>query len=66
MASQDPTPPDTECRPCRGTGRVISGLGGTPSEVTCPWCDGTGQFQPEANAQETGIRLRGGEPPQQA
>jgi hypothetical protein len=27
---------------CRGTGRVISNLGGTPSEVACPWCDGTG------------------------
>ena len=31
-----------ECMPCRGTGKVISNLGGTPSDVTCPWCDGTG------------------------
>jgi hypothetical protein len=27
---------------CRGTGRVISNLGGTPSTVTCPWCAGGG------------------------
>ena len=31
-----------ECMPCRGTGQVISNLGGTPSTVTCPWCDGGG------------------------
>jgi hypothetical protein len=37
---------------------VISGLGGEPREVTCPWCRGTGEFQPEANAQETGAQLR--------
>jgi hypothetical protein len=28
--------------PCRGTGKVISNLGGAPSSVTCPWCDGSG------------------------
>jgi hypothetical protein len=28
--------------PCRGTGTLISNLGGTPSTVTCPWCDGAG------------------------
>lgn len=62
VAPEDPTP-DTQCRPCRGTGRLISGLGGTPNEVTCPWCDGSGEFQGfESNAQQTGIRLRGDEP----
>ena len=30
------------CAPCRGTGRVVSGLGGTPTTVDCPWCEGTG------------------------
>ena len=39
------------CTPCRGTGTVISGLGGTPTPVTCPWCDGSGQFQREHDAQ---------------
>jgi hypothetical protein len=28
--------------PCRGSGQVISNLGGTPSKVTCPWCGGGG------------------------
>jgi hypothetical protein len=28
--------------PCRGTGHVISNLGGKPQEVTCPWCQGDG------------------------
>ena len=28
--------------PCRGTGRVISKLGGETSVVACPWCDGSG------------------------
>ncbi len=28
--------------PCRGTGELISNLGGTPSKVACPWCDGGG------------------------
>jgi len=27
---------------CRGTGKVISKLGGTPKSIACPWCDGTG------------------------
>jgi hypothetical protein len=28
--------------PCRGTGRVISNLGGEQSKVQCPWCGGGG------------------------
>ena len=39
------------CRACRGTGRVISNLGGTPNEVDCPWCEGTGKFMAEHDAQ---------------
>jgi len=39
------------CRACRGTGKVISNLGGSPSEVDCPWCEGTGKFIPEHDAQ---------------
>ena len=37
--------------PCRGTGSVISNLGGTPSTVSCPWCGGTGVRAPETDAQ---------------
>jgi DnaJ-class molecular chaperone len=39
------------CTPCRGTGTVISTLGGTPQTVTCPWCEGTGAYQREHDAQ---------------
>jgi DnaJ-class molecular chaperone len=39
------------CTPCRGTGTVISALGGTPKPVTCPWCEGTGRYDPEHDAQ---------------
>jgi len=31
-----------ECMACRGSGRVISNLGGSPSTVPCPWCGGAG------------------------
>jgi len=40
-----------ECMPCRGTGRVISNLGGTASKVTCPWCEGDGVRHHEIDAQ---------------
>jgi DnaJ-class molecular chaperone len=39
------------CTACRGTGTVISGLGGTPTPVTCPWCDGSGVYQRDHDAQ---------------
>ncbi len=37
--------------PCRGTGQVISNLGGTPSKIACPWCDGGGVRLADVNAQ---------------
>ena len=40
-----------ECMPCRGTGNVISSLGGSPSTVTCPWCGGSGIRVPGTDAQ---------------
>jgi DnaJ-class molecular chaperone len=39
------------CSPCRGTGSVISQLGGQVSRVSCPWCDGTGRQLPAHDAQ---------------
>jgi DnaJ-class molecular chaperone len=39
------------CTVCRGTGTLISNLGGTPSEVDCAWCEGTGTFLPDHDAQ---------------
>jgi DnaJ-class molecular chaperone len=40
-----------ECMPCRGTGKLISGLGGEPRTVTCPWCGGSGERQMGVDAQ---------------
>jgi DnaJ-class molecular chaperone len=40
-----------ECMACRGTGRVISNLGGSPSTVVCPWCEGSGLRPAEIDAQ---------------
>jgi hypothetical protein len=37
--------------PCRGSGQVISNLGGTPSSRTCPWCAGAGVRVPGLDAQ---------------
>jgi hypothetical protein len=36
---------------CRGTGRVLSNLGGSASEVSCPWCEGGGLRVPGIDAQ---------------
>jgi hypothetical protein len=41
------------CTPCRGSGKLISGLGGQPHEVICPWCRGTGRRIPGIDAQES-------------
>jgi DnaJ-class molecular chaperone len=40
-----------ECMPCRGTGKLISNLGGEPSTVVCPWCDGSGERHSGVDAQ---------------
>jgi hypothetical protein len=37
--------------PCRGSGQVISNLGGTPKSVTCPWCGGGGIRIADVDAQ---------------
>jgi DnaJ-class molecular chaperone len=47
----DAAAPPPRCSVCRGTGRVVSNLGGSPSTVTCPWCDGRGVFEREHDAQ---------------
>jgi DnaJ-class molecular chaperone len=51
-AKDDNTRDETTCRPCRGTGKVISMLGGERSELPCPWCGGTGVRDPGRDAQE--------------
>ena len=49
-ADEEPREP-LECSACRGTGEVISNLGGSPSTVTCPWCEGSGHFIADHDAQ---------------
>lgn len=41
------------CMPCRGTGKVISNLGGESQLLTCPWCQGGGVRLPGVDAQAT-------------
>lgn len=53
----DPVP----CSACRGTGVIVSNLGGTPSQVSCPWCEGSGTSMPAHDAQ---ARWREGESPE--
>jgi DnaJ-class molecular chaperone len=43
------------CPPCRGTGHVLSLLGGTPAQVVCPWCEGSGMQIPGHDAQAARI-----------
>jgi len=44
LVAEPPTENDAPapCDACRGTGVVISNLGGEPHEERCPWCDGGG------------------------
>ena len=39
------------CTVCRGTGTLISNLGGSPSNLDCAWCEGTGVYLPDHDAQ---------------
>ncbi len=50
-APDETTQDDSACPPCRGTGKVVSNLGGSPSAVDCPWCGGTGRWRPGVDAQ---------------
>jgi hypothetical protein len=36
---------------CRGSGQVISNLGGEPSKLVCPWCAGSGERKAGIDAQ---------------
>jgi len=50
-ADETPTAEPSPCTACRATGKVISNLGGSPSTIDCPWCEGTGTFIAEHDAQ---------------
>lgn len=46
---------------CRGSGHVISNLGGTPSTLACPWCGGSGERVPGIDAQARWLAQDGGD-----
>lgn len=50
---------EAACLPCRGTGQVVSYLGGEPNAVACPWCAGTGIRQAGIDAQARWIAESG-------
>jgi len=58
MAAREDTRDEKICHPCRGTGTVISGLGGEQRTITCPWCGGNGERDPSRDAQAAGEALR--------
>ncbi len=41
--------------PCRGTGQVVSTLGGETRKLPCPWCQGTGVRTSGIDAQEAWV-----------
>jgi hypothetical protein len=67
--ADETTPTDVPCSACRGTGRVISNLGGVRSEVPCPWCEGGGRrlgTDHDAQAAKRGSGPGDEDPPDQA
>lgn len=48
----DTGPAPEPCMACRGTGQVLSHLGGPATKVTCPWCRGGGRRLTDVDAQE--------------
>ncbi|HXB63973.1 MAG TPA: hypothetical protein VNV42_03745 [Solirubrobacteraceae bacterium] len=51
---------EPECVPCRGTGKVISNLGGEQRRIPCPWCEGTGVKHAGVDAQAAWAEGDGG------
>lgn len=43
------------CSACRATGRVFANRAGEQVSVDCPWCAGTGTWEPGTDAQAAGI-----------
>jgi len=43
---------------CRGSGQVISNLGGAESKVPCPWCGGNGRRIADVDAQARWVAER--------
>jgi hypothetical protein len=64
MSEQVPDPIAAEpCGACRGSGVVISNLGGEAHELPCPWCEGGGVRLREHDAQARWRASTGSEAP---
>jgi hypothetical protein len=48
---------------CRGTGQVVSHLGGESTLVACPWCRGGGVRLSDVDAQQAWLEAVGGGSP---
>ncbi len=53
-APEPPTGPQP-CSPCRATGKVFATRGEEQVSVACPWCQGTGTWEPGYDAQAAGV-----------
>jgi hypothetical protein len=58
LDADDPAAPESAdaaagrpCAPCRGTGRVLAQVSGALEPSVCPWCEGSGRFLPDHDAQ---------------
>jgi DnaJ-class molecular chaperone len=60
-AAPDASAEPVACSACRGTGQVVSHLGGQRSLVECPWCDGGGVRLADHDAQARRREQSGGE-----
>jgi len=56
----DSAPTDAPCGPCRGTGQVLSHLGGESKSVACSWCEGSGLRPPVEHDAQAAWRAKGG------
>lgn len=55
--AKEPEPPagPQPCSACRATGRVFANRAGEQIQVDCPWCAGTGTWEPGIDAQAAGV-----------
>lgn len=53
-APEEPAGPQP-CSACRATGKVFATRGEEQVSVACPWCGGTGTWEPGVDAQAAGV-----------
>lgn len=54
--AKEPEPAGPQpCSACRATGKVFAGRDEDQVQVACPWCQGTGQWEPGYDAQAAAV-----------